>query len=71
MSDTKVEKVEEKKTEAKPVKAEAKKTDGSEDRTAIPLSKGVRDRLKGMKQKGENYDGLFTRLMDEFENARK
>ncbi len=34
--------------------------------TTIPLSKGTRDRLRGMGRKGETYDELLNRLMDAY-----
>jgi transcriptional regulator len=37
----------------------------AQDRTSIKLSKEVRDRLKAQGQKGESYDELVDRLIDE------
>jgi len=37
----------------------------TQDRTSIKLSKEVRDRLKAQGRKGESYDELVDRLIDE------
>ncbi len=34
------------------------------DTTTIPLSKGIRDRLKSIGQKGETYDEIIHRLIE-------
>lgn len=37
----------------------------TQDRTSIKLSKEVRDRLKAQGKKGESYDELVDRLIDQ------
>lgn len=37
----------------------------TQDRTSIKLSKEVRDRLKAKGKKGESYDELVDRLIDQ------
>jgi len=38
------------------------------DLTTIPLRKATRDRLRSLGKKGESYDALLHRLMDEYVN---
>ena len=40
----------------------------SEDHTNISTKKSTRERLKEHKRKGESYDDLINRLIDEKEN---
>ncbi len=35
--------------------------------TTIPVSKEIRDRLKGLASKGETYDNLLRRLIEDAE----
>lgn len=39
------------------------------DLTTIPLTKPTRDRLRAVGRKGETYDELVTRLLDQYEAA--
>ncbi|HWG89419.1 MAG TPA: hypothetical protein VNZ52_01080 [Candidatus Thermoplasmatota archaeon] len=41
------------------------------DLTTVPLTKKTRDRLKALGRKGESWDALLNRLMDERESAPK
>ena len=36
--------------------------------TTVPLTKTTRDRLRSLGKKGESYDALLNRLMDEYVN---
>lgn len=37
------------------------------DLTTIPIQKGTRDRLRGIGRKGESWDALLNRMLDERE----
>lgn len=42
-----------------------------ERRTTISLTRTTRDRLKGHGRKGETYDALINRLLDELDQAHR